>query len=97
MLKSTGVKRIFDLNRKAVGFWMLTVDGGIPVRIFITHEALSAIEPTQAPDATGDLDTFDAHRTDIEAAAAKKFAAGKFADFQHEGQAVIVLRDHDVT
>jgi hypothetical protein len=96
-LKSTNTKRILDFDRKAVGFWMQTVDTDRPVRIFITYEALAAIDPSRVRDHAAALQIFDEHRAHVEEAASKKYKAGKIEDFTHEQQEVVLLRDHDVT
>ena len=94
MLKPTATKRILDFDRKAVGFWMVTVLTEKPVRVFVTYEALAAIDPSQVRDNDGALQTFDAHRAAFEAAASRKYVAGAIEPFTHEGQQVVLLRDH---
>jgi hypothetical protein len=97
MLKRVSEKRIFDFDRKTVGFWM-EVDGEVPirfVRVFVTHEVLSDIDPNQARYVAGVLTTFDRNRDRIDRAANSKFDEGKTADWLHEGHPVIVLMDSD--
>jgi len=98
MLKKATEKRNFDFDKKSVGFWM-EVQGAVParfVRIFVTHEALSDIDPNGVPDLDGDLSTFDKNRDRIEHAANSKFGCGQTEDWLHEGQPVIVLMNSDV-
>jgi hypothetical protein len=93
-----GDLRKFDFDKRAVGFWM-EVDGDTPprfIRVFVTHEALSSIDPDQPPDFHGALATFDNNRDRIDRAASLKFTSGKVADGLHEGQPVIILRDMDI-
>jgi hypothetical protein len=90
--------RKFDFDKRAVGYWMVA-DEEIPerlVRIFVTHEALSSIDPGQAGDFHGALATFDANRDRIDAAASSKYAEGRFGDGLHEGQRVIIVRYMDL-
>ena len=78
MLKRVSEKRIFDFDRKAVGFWM-EVDGEVPirfVRVFVTHEVLSDIDPNQARYVAGVLTTFDRNRDGIDRAANSTFDEG---------------------
>ncbi len=98
MLKRASEKRNFDFDRKAVGFWM-EVEGTQPprfVRIFVTHEALSDIDPCGVPDFEGCLSTFDKNCDRIELAANSKFDRGKIEDWLHERQPVIMLMDSDL-
>ncbi len=97
MLKPTATKRILDFDRKAVGFWMVTVLTEKPVRVFVTYEALAAIDPSQLRENNAALQIFDAHRAAIEQAASRKYLAGVMESATHEGQEVVLLRDHDVT
>ena len=90
--------RKFDFDKRAVGFWM-EVEGETPprpVRVFVTHEALSSVDPGQPRDFHGALATFDDNRDRIDRAASLKFTEGKVADGLHEGQRVIILRDMDL-
>jgi len=98
MLKRATEKRIFYFDKKAVAFWM-EVEGTSParfVRIFITHEALSGIDPNGPPDVDGDLSTFDKSRDRIELAASSKFNRGETEHWLHEGQPAVVLMDSDL-
>jgi hypothetical protein len=97
MLRRVSEKRIFDFDRKAVGFWM-EVDGEVPirfVRVFVTYELLSDIDPNQGHYVGEVLTTFDRNRDRIDRAANSKFDGGKTADWLHEGHPVIVLMDSD--
>ena len=95
-LKSTSVRRHFDFDRKAVGIWM-EVEGEEPtrpVRVFVTPEALSSLDPHRALNADGALATFDTYYKRIHRAASSKFDEGKFS--HDEGDSVIIIRDHDL-
>jgi len=92
MLKRASEKRIFDFDKKAVAFWM-EVEGEVSIRfvlVFVTHEALSDIDPNQVRDVDGVLTTFDLDRDRIDRAANTKLDEGKTADWLHEGQPVTV-------
>jgi hypothetical protein len=97
-LKSTSRRRNFDFDKKAVGFWMEVVGEGPTrhVRVLVTHEALSSIDPKRVPDVDGALATFDANHKRLYRAASSKFDEGKIADELHEGQPLLILRDHDL-
>jgi Protein of unknown function (DUF1488) len=98
VLKRAAEKRIFDFDKKAVAFWM-EVEGTSParfVRVLVTHEALSSIDPNGPPDVDGDLSTFDKNRDHIELAANSKFDRGETEDWLHEGQPAVPLRDSDL-
>ena len=97
-LKSTTRRRKFDFDKKAVGFWM-EVDREVPtryVRVFVTHKALSSIDPNQVRDVDGALVTFDANHKRLHSAASSKFDEGKIAVELYEGRQMIILRDHDL-
>ena len=90
--------RKFDFDKRAVGFWM-EVDGETPprpVRVFVTHEALSSVDPERPRDFHGALATFDNNRDRIDRAASQKFAEGNVAEGLYEGQRVIIVRDMDL-
>jgi|SRR5258706_8438135 hypothetical protein len=98
MLKRATEKRIFDFDKRAVAFWM-EVEGTVPasfVRVFVTHEVLSDIDPNGPHDLDGDLSTFDKNRDRIELAANSKFHRGETEDWLHEGQPAVVLVDSDL-
>jgi hypothetical protein len=83
----------------AVRFWTRRRGEGPTrhVRVLVTHEALSSIDPNMVPDADGALATFDAYHKRLYTAASSKFDEGKIADEPHEGHPLIILRDHDLT
>jgi hypothetical protein len=61
MLNRAMDHRNFDVDRRAIGFWMAVDDETPvrPVRVFITYEALADIDPSQLCDREGALTTFD--------------------------------------
>jgi uncharacterized protein DUF1488 len=98
MLKRVTETRIFDFDKRAVAFWM-EVEGTIRasfVRVFVTHEALSDIDPNGPHDLDGDLSTFDKNRDRVELAANSKFGRGETEDWLHEGKPAVVLMDSDL-
>jgi hypothetical protein len=98
MLKRAAEERIFDFDKRAVAFWM-EVEGTIPasfVRVFVTHEVLSDIDPNGPHGLDGDLSTFDKNRDRIEFAANSKFDRGETEDWLHEGQPAVALMDNDL-
>jgi hypothetical protein len=98
-LVSAGPARQTHSNLKAIGFWMC-VDGADPiqpVRVFVTYEALSQIDPSQVRDLDGALTIFDAERASIEATASSKYDIPDIEPEHYEGQPMIVLRTDDLT
>ena len=97
-LKSTWRRRKFHFDKNAVGFWMEVVGEGPTrhVRVLVTHEALSSIDPNMVPDADGALATFDAYHKRLYTAASSKFDEGKIANELHEGHPLIILREYDL-
>jgi hypothetical protein len=98
-LVSTGQNPQTHSNLKAVGIWM-SVDGSEPiqpVRVLVTYEALSQVDPSQVRDLHGALAVFDKHRVDIEAAASVKYDASEQEADMYEGQPMIILRTDDLT
>ncbi len=67
--------RSYDATRRAVRFW--GYDQSMEISFFVTEAALKAL-PSQPAIASGDdlLAAFDAHRTRIQAAAAKVLRSG---------------------
>jgi len=64
--------RSYDATRRAVRFW--GYDSAMEWSFFVTEDALKHIHPGTDPDPAGMLDTFDAHRDRICAAAARLYA-----------------------
>jgi Protein of unknown function (DUF1488) len=67
--------RSYDATRRAVRFW--GHDSAMEASFFVSEEALKRMQPDVRFDETGILDTFDAHRDLIRAAAAKVYARGR--------------------
>ncbi len=90
--------RITHGDLMAVGFWMSveSIDSDKSVRVLVTYEALSQIDPSQIRDMQAALDVFDRHRPHIEAAASTKFDAQDIEPETYEGQPVIKLRTEDL-
>jgi hypothetical protein len=98
-LESAGLGRITHSNLKAVGFWMC-VEGADPVqsvRVLVTYEALSQLDPSQLQDLEAALSVFDENRSHIEAAASVKFDTSQIEPETYEGQPIIKLRTDDLT
>jgi hypothetical protein len=94
-LESAGTTRQPHSNLKAIGFWMC-VEGQEPVqpvRVFVTYEALSQIDPSQVRDLAGAMTIFDARRADIEAEASTKFDIPDIEPGRYEDQPMIILRN----
>ena len=68
-----------------------------PVRIFVTYEALSQVDPSQVRDIQGALTVFDTERPNIEAAASAKFDVPDLEPGLYEGQPMVILRTEDLT
>jgi Protein of unknown function (DUF1488) len=76
-------------TKRAIGFWM-NVAGLIPekpIRVFVTYEALSELDPSNVRDIHGALQNFDRFRLKIERAASDRYDRegpdpGKYEDQQ---------------
>jgi hypothetical protein len=82
----------------AIGFWMAVEGAGpiTPIRVFVTYEALAQLDPSQLRDAHGAFETFDKHRSQIEAAASRKFDADEPDGDTYDGQPIVTLRFDDL-
>jgi hypothetical protein len=68
-------KAITHSELRAIGFWM-TVKGAVPVRpvrVFVSHEALADLDPSNIRDLAAAFEHFDRFRSRVEAAASDKF------------------------
>jgi hypothetical protein len=86
-------------NSRAIGFWM-SVEGRTPiqpVRVLVSYEALSEIDPTNVRDLHGALENFDRFRSQVERAASRKFDRNGFDPDKYEGMPAIRLTTDDLT
>ena len=86
-------------NSRAIGFWM-SVEGRTPiqpVRVLVSYEALSEIDPTNVRDLHGALENFDRFRSQVESAASRKFDRNGFDPDKYEGMPAIRLTTDDLT
>src|SRR6202022_2711670 len=68
-------KPLSHSNSRSIGFWM-SVEGRTPiqpVRVLVSYEALSELDPTNVRDLPGALENFDRFRSQVESAASRKF------------------------
>jgi hypothetical protein len=85
-------------NLMAIGVWM-SVEGhkpSQPVRVVVTYEALSQLDPTNVRDLRTALECFDRFRSRIEAAASRKFDRVGFDADKYEGMPAIRLTTDDL-
>ena len=67
--------------KRAIGFWM-TVAGSKPakpVRVFVTYEALSGLNPSNVRDMHGASENFERFRLKVEKAANNSFAVSSIS------------------
>ena len=84
-------KPLWHSNSRAIGFWM-SVEGRTPiqsVRVLVSYEALSEIDPTNVRD------NFDRFRSQV--AASRKFDRNGFDPDKYEGMPAIRLTTDDLT
>ena len=92
-------KPLSHSNSRSIGFWM-SVEGRTPiqpVRVLVSYEALSQLEPTNVQDLHGALENFDQFRSQVERAASRKFDRYGFDPEKYEGMPAIRLIDVDLT
>ena len=68
-----------------------------PVRVLVSYEALSQLDPTNVRDLQGALENFDQFRSQVERAASRKFDRYGFDPEKYEGMPAIRLIDVDLT
>jgi len=96
-LTATDVRPSVDEGRKAVGVWMRNEgDGGVPVRVLVTYEALWQSQPSKVRDVVSAWDIFNDAREHFEKLASDRFDADGPDDGTHEGQPFIVLNSEDL-
>ena len=78
--------------------WM-SVEGRAPiqtVRVLVSYEALSELDPTNVRDLHGALENFDRFRSQVETAASRKFDRYGFDAQNYEGMPAIRLTTVDL-
>jgi len=78
----------------------MSVEGRTPiqaVRVLVSYEALSELDPTNVRDLHGALENFDRFRSQIESAASRKFDRNGFDPDKYEGMPAIRLITADLT
>jgi hypothetical protein len=82
---------------RAIGFWMSVVGSNPiqPVRVLISYEALSQLDPTNVRDLPAAFEHFDKFRSRIETAASKIFDRGSIEPEKWENMPLIRLNDTD--
>jgi hypothetical protein len=91
-------KAVSHSDLRAIGFWM-SVQGQIPiqpVRVFVSYEALSQLDPASVRDLAGAFEIVHRFRLPIEIAASKKFDEVGFDAEKYEGLPTIRLIDVDL-
>lgn len=91
-------KPLSHSNSRAIGFWM-SVEGRAPiqtVRVLVSYEALSELDPTNVRDLHGALEIFDGFRSQVETAASRKFDRYGFDAQNYEGMPAIRLTIDDL-
>jgi Protein of unknown function (DUF1488) len=91
-------KPLSHSNSRAIGFWM-SVEGRAPiqtVRVLVSYEALSELDPTNVRDLHGALENFDRFRSQVETAASRKFDRYGFDAQNYEGMPAIRLTIDDL-
>src|ERR1019366_310500 len=91
-------KPVTHSNLMAIGVWM-SVEGRKPiqpVRVVVTYEALTQLDPTNVRDLPAALESFNRFRSRIEAAASHKFDRVGFDADKYEGMPAIRLTADDL-
>ena len=91
-------KPLSHSNSRAIGFWM-SVEGRAPiqsVRVLVSYDALSELDPTNVRDLHGALENFDRFRSQVETAASRKFDSYGFDAQNYERVPAIRLTTVDL-
>jgi hypothetical protein len=91
-------KPLSHSNSRSVGVWM-SVEGRRPiqpVRVLVSYEALSQLDPTIVRDLPAALKNFDRFRSRVETAASHKFDRAGFDAEKYEGMPAIRLTADDM-
>jgi hypothetical protein len=68
-----------------------------PVRVLVSYEALSQLDPTKVQNLHGALENFDRFRSQVEAAASREFDSNGFNAEKYEGMPAVRLTADDLT
>jgi hypothetical protein len=91
-------KPLSHSNSRSIGVWM-SVHGRSPIqpmRVLVSYEALLQLDPTNVRDLHGALENFDRFRSQVEAAASRKFDSHGFDAEKCEGIPAIRLTADDM-
>ena len=85
-------------TKRAIGLWMTVVGSKPekPVRVFVTYEALSELDPTNVGGMHGALQNFDHFRAKVERAASDKYDREGPGPDKYEGQEAITVMSKDL-
>jgi hypothetical protein len=92
-------KPLSHSNSRSIGIWM-SVEGRTPVqtvRVLVSSEALSQLDPANVRDLHGALENFDRFRSRIETTASRKFDRLGFDAAKYEGMPAVRLTTDDLT
>jgi len=67
-----------------------------PVRVLVSYEVLSGLDPANVRDLHGALENFDRFRSQVETAASRKFDRYGFDGQKYEGMPTIRLTTDDL-
>jgi Protein of unknown function (DUF1488) len=84
-------------NSRSIGVWMSVEGRSQPVRVLVSYEALSQLDPTNVRDLHGALENFDRFRSQVETAASRKFDRNGFDADDYEGIPAVRLTTDDLT
>jgi hypothetical protein len=90
-------KPLSHSNSRSIGVWMSVEDRSQPVRVLVSYEALSQLDPTNVRDLHGALENFDRFRSQVETAASRKFDRHGFDADDYEGMPAVRLTTDDLT
>jgi len=82
--------------KRAVGFCMTEARSAKPVRVFMTYEALSELDPSNVRDMRGASENFERFRLKVEKAASDKYDCEGPDPDRYEGQEAITVMSMDL-
>jgi len=84
--------------KRAIGFWMAVAasNPAKPIRVFVTYEALSELDPSNVRDMQGALENFSHFRLKIERAASDKYDREGPDSDKYEGREAITVMGMDL-
>lgn len=96
-LIGTASKVVFDEERMALGTWMAVAETYPirPVRVFVTVQALTSLDPLEVPDREGAFKIFERERASILSLASRKYDESRTEEDLHEGCPVVLLCSDD--